>query len=348
MSIIGLIQIGKTSKDPPSSDDMNEHVKPRVLISDTTGGEENTLVDVLDKNLKIIDTRSISRIIIKPNLMDPTHSPGVTISPAVLEKIAGHLRNRFTEVVIVEGGGYNLPAKKMLDGHDVWNICKRTGAVAFDLCDLERVMLTTESRWNSPIRFPFPKILLDKDSILISLACMKTHVFTGISLSIKNLWGCIPDTKRTLFHAYINEILPKIVDSIPNPIALIDGDIALDGRGPKLGTPFKGGIVISSTNLLAADIAATRVMGISPMQIRHLERTIQLTDKLKDFNDYEIEMLGSAKLDRIMKTTRTWYDAIAIVTYWSPYLSKLFYDSRLTPIIQAAVLKTGLSPGAQN
>jgi uncharacterized protein (DUF362 family) len=323
-------------------------LSPLVLLRDTRPVKKDSILGVLDGIMSDRDSKSFSKVVVKPNLMDPQHTPGVTTAPDVLEIIVAWLRDRYEDVTIVEAGGYNFLAEKAFKGHDVHGICARTGATAVDLCDLEKVKISTESRWGHTIDLPLPRILLDQETCVLSLACMKTHVFTGVSLSIKNLWGCVPDRKRTLLHPYINEALAKIVSSIPNARALIDGSVALDGRGPKMGRQVEANTVIGSRSLLAADIVATSFMGIDVGRIEHIRRTMAVTGELRGYEDYRLEGdLKSAPHDQ-MRATRNWFDSLAIAIYWSPSVCNLVYNSRLTALIQYAVRKSGLSPGAQN
>jgi len=58
-------------------------------------------------------------------------------------------------------------------------------------------------------------------------------------------------------------------------VALIDGTVGMEGLGPSAGTPKKLGLVVASTDALAADAVACRLMGVRSANVPHLRMTAE-------------------------------------------------------------------------
>lgn len=132
--------------------------------------------------------------------------------------------------------------------------------------------------------------LVEADKI-ISVPVMKTHFLTDVSLSIKCLYGCVAYDQRKAFHR--DDIHQKVVDvakALPPALAVIDGGIAMEGFGPKAGTPVTMDIAIASLDPVAADAIAASVMGYDPMEIDHLR--IAQAQQLGIADPYRIETVG--------------------------------------------------------
>ena len=115
-----------------------------------------------------------------------------------------------------------------------------------------------------------PKILLDNTDVFITIPVLKTHTQTGISLGLKNMWGCIPSTKRLLYHWALPEILANFVTLFRPAMTIIDALWAMDGLGPMYGDIIRTNSLIITANVGAGEIAGCRAMGIDYTKIKHL------------------------------------------------------------------------------
>src|SRR6266705_2757696 len=86
---------------------------------------------------------------------------------------------------------------------------------------------------------------------LISVPKLKTHHWTKISGSVKNLFGIVPGVKygfpkNTLHFHGITEFIAELLDSLPTPkrFGLIDGIVGSQGDGPLFGFPVPSGALI--------------------------------------------------------------------------------------------------------
>ena len=149
-----------------------------------------------------------SRVLVKPNLV-AKHAPekAVTTHPAVLDTVCAALRRRGVESITVAdspGGLYN-PAvmKSIYKASGLLAVCERHGALAYTACE-------AAPRKTDGVRvkeFSLLRPVLEADFI-IDLPKVKTHVMTGMSCAVKNLFGTVPGLQKAEFHMRFPEKEP--------------------------------------------------------------------------------------------------------------------------------------------
>lgn len=112
-----------------------------------------------------------------------------------------------------------------------------------------------------------PKRVLDAD-IIVSSPKMKTHIMTLATLGIKNLWGLLKRRdKQCLHNESIHGKLIDITRTLKPDLTIIDGLIAGEGCGPIYPNPVHMDVIVSSTDIVAADAVASAVMGVDPFEV---------------------------------------------------------------------------------
>ncbi|MGD9873991.1 MAG: DUF362 domain-containing protein [Kiritimatiellia bacterium] len=116
--------------------------------------------------------------------------------------------------------------------------------------------------------------------LVVSMPVMKMHMHTGVTLSVKNMKGCLWRRSKVDLH-----MLPPVEGSSDKSLdiaiadmsgvlrphlAIIDGYIGMEGLGPGAGEPKKLDAAVVSAEPFAADAVACRLMGISAEEIPHL------------------------------------------------------------------------------
>jgi uncharacterized protein (DUF362 family) len=140
-----------------------------------------------------------------------------------------------------------------------------------------------------------PRIVTE--SAIISAAKLKTHMSTKVTLGMKNMFGLLPDKFKGKYHEKgISKVIVDINTVLKPALTLIDGFIAMEGRGPTGGIPVKMDLIIAGKDVVATDSTASRVMGFEPMEIAHIRRAYE-----KGLGNIEdIEVLGS-KVDDVRR-----------------------------------------------
>ena len=110
---------------------------------------------------------------------------------------------------------------------------------------------------------------------IVSLAKLKTHHITGVTLSLKNLFGLMPGMyygwpKNVLHVAGINQCILDIAATVKPHFAIVDGIVGMEGDGPIMGTPKEAGVLVMGRNLTAVDATCARIMGIDPFRVKYL------------------------------------------------------------------------------
>jgi uncharacterized protein (DUF362 family) len=111
------------------------------------------------------------------------------------------------------------------------------------------------------------------ESAIISAAKLKTHVSTGVTLGMKNMFGMLPDKFKGKFHALgINKVIVD-VNSVLKPVfTVIDGFVGMEGLGPSGGKPVQMDLIVAGKDTVATDSTGCRVMGIDPHGIKHIRK----------------------------------------------------------------------------
>ncbi|MHB8086553.1 MAG: DUF362 domain-containing protein, partial [Dehalococcoidia bacterium] len=111
--------------------------------------------------------------------------------------------------------------------------------------------------------------VLDCDG-LVSLPKLKTHGLTRLTGAVKNQFGCIPGTLKTQFHLKMPDpyefatMLVDINTFIKPRLYIMDGIIAMEGNGPRNGTPRSLNVILFSSDPVALDAVAARIIDLKP------------------------------------------------------------------------------------
>lgn len=150
-------------------------------------------------------------------------------------------------------------------------------------------------------KFFVAKGVLDVDG-MISLPKMKTHGLERFTGCIKNQFGCIVGIGKGEFHMKLpdpNEFARMLVDlnTFINPrLYIMDGIRAMEGNGPRSGNPRAMNVLLFSTDPVALDATACRMINMNPVFVpttlfgyesgagKYLENEIELLgDKMDEF-----------------------------------------------------------------
>jgi uncharacterized protein (DUF362 family) len=115
-----------------------------------------------------------------------------------------------------------------------------------------------------------------KADVIISIPKMKTHLLTGVTLGMKNMYGTFPDEDKARYHLIgINEVIYWVNYAFPPNLTIIDGTIGGEAIGPLSSNPIPYNTIISSESVAIADAVASKLMGYNDPfdSIEHLELT---------------------------------------------------------------------------
>jgi uncharacterized protein (DUF362 family) len=133
---------------------------------------------------------------------------------------------------------------------------------------------------------------------LVSLAQLKLHETATVTLSLKNVAMSFPaadyyghprhsQKHANHFFADMHSFIAAMAKRFPIHLAVIAGHPAMIGTGPLGGHTVETGLVIASTDAVAADAVGAQLLGFTPQGVRHLWEAGRLglgetdTDKMK-------------------------------------------------------------------
>ena len=300
----------------------------------------------LKKSLDFIDwkkqVKKDSTVFVKPNFTFPYYKKGITSSPNLIQTLLETLKDRADRVILGEsdGGNHSFSADTAFKGHRMNEICKQTGVELVNL-SLQPSRFIEDLIQKRRVKVQLPHLLLDEVDCVVSVPVLKAHVMTQVSLGMKNLWGCYPDTMRGLYHKKLSYKLALITKLLKPKIILIDGSFALTEHGPLYGKVLKNNVIISSNNPVVSDSLGAEVMGISPTKCKHITVAEQAGLGIMDLSQVKINEDWREYIIKF-SINKTFIDMLATIPFNSEIFAKLIMDSPATPIINkiAPLLKT--------
>jgi uncharacterized protein (DUF362 family) len=126
--------------------------------------------------------------------------------------------------------------------------------------------------------------------VIISVPTMKTHLLTGVTLGMKNMYGTFPEVDKAKYHKMkIEEVIYEVNRAFDPNLVIIDGSIGNEAIGPLSSRPIDFQTIIASNDVVCADSIASQLMGYDPSEVTHLkiaaERGLGDASQKFDLND---------------------------------------------------------------
>jgi uncharacterized protein (DUF362 family) len=206
-------------------------------------------------------------VVVKPNLCTerPEQIHTANTSLAVLAAVCAVLRERTARITVVESDGSRYKAEAAFENNGVYRLATELDLKVVNLSKDELVELP-DPRMRG---FGMARTWLEAE-VFITLPALKTHATTVVTGALKNQWGCIPRYDRLLLHKHLHELIGDINKLRPVSLALMDGLVGMQGRGPINGYPIDLNALLASRDPVALDATAMRLIGLEPAASRHV------------------------------------------------------------------------------
>lgn len=234
-----------------------------------------------------------SKVLLKPNMLTIEEAGSIVITHyAVFEAIIRIIKDYSSNISFGDSPGFG-DSKKAVEHSGLLEVANRYGVKFEDFNESVHVKLEKSilcKSWNVA-KAPY------EADVVISLPKFKTHGMAYFTGAVKNQFGCIPGTQKATWHTRMPDahnfckMLLDLNSVIGTNFAILDGIVAMEGNGPKSGTPYNLNTLIMGESLTAVDSVAVRLIGYDdPLDI----------PVLKEAEDYkwgavlasEIEVLG--------------------------------------------------------
>jgi uncharacterized protein (DUF362 family)/NAD-dependent dihydropyrimidine dehydrogenase PreA subunit len=234
-------------------------------------------------------------VLLKPNLLtDARPEEAITTHPAVVRALIRLVRAE---------GGRPWVADSPANVADLQRVWDRTGIQA--VCREEDVPLINLEAAGSErfdehgITFTIAKPVLEAD-VIITLPKVKTHVLTGFTGAVKNLYGVVPGLQKTSLHkrypriSDFSKMLVAVFRKVRPALAVADGVVGMEGNGPSAGRPVQLGVLGASSDPVALDAVMCRTLGLSVRTVLHLQDAHAAG--LGEIDDARIDVEGDGRL----------------------------------------------------
>lgn len=250
--------------------------RPPVWVAKGDNPYKNTQLALHELNFSSVYGK---KVLLKPNAGRVARpGQGITTDPRVVAAVMDTFMAAGATVAVGESPIVGVETHEAFEACGIRAVAQKRGCAMIDLN--QRPFITVDIPDGIAIqRLKVCPEVLEYD-IIVSIPVMKTHMHTGVSLSLKNMKGCLWRRSKVLLH-----MLPPIdgCDDKPIDIAIadmlgilrphlsvIDGTIGMEGLGPSAGQPISVDAVIVSADAFAADAVACGVMGMAPQKVPHI------------------------------------------------------------------------------
>jgi len=214
-------------------------------------------------------------VLLKPNLVD--FAPGVAVNthPHLVSAAAECFRRLGARsVTVAEGAGHQRDTQLVLHETGFRDELVKHQIPFVDLNRDELVKVRLRANYTGLGHLWLPRTVLSHDFI-VSMPKVKTHHWSGVTLSMKNMFGVVPGAKygwpKNILHwSGIQQSILDICATLPIHFVIADAIVAMEGNGPLAGTSRPLRSIVLSDDPVAADAICARLMGFKPERIPHI------------------------------------------------------------------------------
>lgn len=265
-------------------------------------------------------------VAVKPNetWASPEDTTGVT-QPDTLRAVLRAIRAHRPRALVVSGGAGAAETDDVFRVAGLMAVVEEEGAEFFDHNRPPFVRVDLEYAPAAGVQGPQRAVMVNPRVLeydrLIVLSQLKLHETATVTLALKNVamsypaadhYGHPRSTRRHrhCFFDDMHSFIAAMAKRFRIDAAITVGHPAMIGTGPLGGHAVETGLVIASTDALAADVVGAQLLGFTPQAVRHLWEA----ERLK---------LGEADTDRMHFPALSMREAIEAFT-------EAAYGERLT------------------
>jgi uncharacterized protein (DUF362 family) len=196
---------------------------------------------------------------------------------------------------------------------------------------------------------------------IVHLPTMKTHGHAVTTGAVKNAFGGLLKEVRHYAHKYMHEVLVDLLymerELHPARFSVMDGTVCGDGAGPRTMIPRVHNYLLASSDSVAIDAVAARMMGYDPWSIPYLRMAHERELGVADLKKIEIVGEDIAGINFGFKTRRSlviWGDQLirkgflrpferlllhSPLVVWAPFASNVYHDWFWYPTIGKARIR---------
>jgi uncharacterized protein (DUF362 family) len=225
-------------------------------------------------------------VAIKPNETWATKEDTTAVTqPDTLRAVLQRIKEHRPRELVVSGGAGAAETDDVFRIAGLMDVVEQEGATFFDHNRPPFTEVALEYAPDKDVAGPQPSVMVNPRVLeydtLVALNQLKLHRTATVTLALKNIAMSYPaadyyghprskeDHKNWFFddmHSYIAAMAKRF----PIALAITVGHPAMVATGPLGGFPVETGLVIASSDALAADVVGAKLLGFNLQAVRHL------------------------------------------------------------------------------
>jgi uncharacterized protein (DUF362 family) len=226
------------------------------------------------------------RVAVKPNdTWASAEDTTAVTQPDTLRAVLRHVQRFSPRELIVTGGAGAAETEEVFRFAGLIDVVAQEGATFFDHNRPPFTAVALEYRPEADVRGPQASVMVNPRVLeydtLIALNQLKVHQTATVTLALKNVAMSYPaadyyghprltQQHRHWFFEDMHSFIAAMAKRFPISLAVTVGHPAMIGIGPLGGHAVETGLVIASTDPVAADVVGARLLGFQVQAVRHL------------------------------------------------------------------------------
>ena len=180
-------------------------------------------------------------------------------------------------------------------------------------------MLVLDRIFDGDIKIP--DYLLGRN--IVHLPTAKCHIYTTTTGAMKNAFGGLLHERRHWTHTWIHETLVDLLtiqkEIHPGIFAMMDGTTAGNGAGPRIMDPQVKNVILASSDQVAIDAVAAKMMGFNPLDIGYIRMAHEAGLGVGD--PAGIELVGDVEVasqNWHFRVGKTFHSFLAWLSWYGP------------------------------
>jgi len=247
----------------------------KVIIQECDSYNTSAVIEKLNSGMELLGgwesfVKPGMKVLLKVNLIGPKSSETAAVTHSeFVRAITVILKKMNCSVWIGDSSGGAIagiaPTAQSFEVSGLFKVAKESGAVIMNF-DREGVReCNIKSDYGDKLYLAKP--VFDAD-LVINLPKFKTHTAAIYTGAVKNVFGLIPGLKKAEYHKLLPDpknfgsMLADIHENCNISLHIMDGITAMQGEGPTAGDVYNAKKILISTDPLALDTVAAKMIGL--------------------------------------------------------------------------------------
>jgi uncharacterized protein (DUF362 family) len=247
-------------------------------------------------------------VAVKPNetWASAKDKTGVT-QPDTLRAVLRHINQFAPRELIVTGGAGAAETEDVFRTVGLMEVVEQERATFFDHNRAPFVPVKLEYKPSADVRGPQKEVMVNPRVLeyetLVAVNQLKLHRTATVTLALKNIAMSYPaadyyghprskEKHENEFFEDMHSFIAAMAKAFPINLAITVGHPAMIASGPLGGHAVETGIVIASTDAVAADVVGAKLLGFNVQAVRHLWEAEKLGLGETDTEKMEFPMMS--------------------------------------------------------